>query len=717
MALIETGAAVGTADTQSKADTGNTSVYSVCGMCSVRCPILVETRGGKAVWIQGNPHSAVKGGLCARGAAGIALEQDRERPATPLIRIGARGEGKWREATWEEALAYVADKLGDIMTEYGGRSVLWSDRGGPFVDLHQAFVRGLGSPNYCNHDASCARNVQHAAQSVLGMGRKMVSYDFRNARHIILQTRNILEAINVAECNAVMDALDKGCTLSVIDIRGSVSASKAHNFFMVRPGTDYAFNLAVIHELITNKLYTAAYVDQFVDGLDALAEKVRTCTPEWAEAETGIPAARISAFAKELADAAPNVIWHPGWMTARYNDSFNVCRTAYIINALLGSIGVKGGLPLVNSPKDVGRKGLSKLVDFFPKPDEKRCDGVGWRYPQFDAGPGLVNLAYDAIVTDDPYPVKAYICYRHDPLMALPDPEAVKRKWDNLDLLVSVTFSWSDTAWHSDVVLPLSPYLSRESIIATKSGPKPQFFVRRRAMQPTMNTRSDWEILCDLATRLAPRFPDMDKLAFSSIEDIWEYQLQGTGLSIADFDATGFVELADAPLIRTIESFPTPSGKLEMVSAKWAKAGLDSLKPYESPAHPPQGMFRVAFGRVGVHTQGHTVNNPLLNAQMPENVAWMHPSRAEELGVADGDAVRVFSANGPAGTLKAFVTDCIHPEALFMVHGFGHTLPVESRALGKGVADQCLMPHGLEEWDRSGGGVSMQEHFVTVRKA
>ena len=129
----------------------------------------------------------------------------------------------------------------------------------------------------------------------------------------------------------------------------------------------------------------------------------------------------------------------------RYNDSFQVCRTAYIINALLGSIGAKADCPSSTRPREVGRKGLKKLVDLFPKPEEKRADGVGWKYPQFDGGPGLVNLAYDAIVTGEPYPVKAYLCFRHDPLMAMPDPEALKKKWAGLDLLVSITFSWSDT--------------------------------------------------------------------------------------------------------------------------------------------------------------------------------------------------------------------------------------------------------------------------------
>jgi thiosulfate reductase/polysulfide reductase chain A len=122
-------------------------------------------------------------------------------------------------------------------------------------------------------------------------------------------------------------------------------------------------------------------------------------------------------FVEDLAEAKPAVIRHPGWMVARYQDSFYVCRSIYIINALLGAIGAKGGLPFANKPGDVGRKGLKKLADLVPKPKEPWADGVGWRYAQFDAGPGLLHLAFKAMEEEDPYPLKAYIAYRHDPLM------------------------------------------------------------------------------------------------------------------------------------------------------------------------------------------------------------------------------------------------------------------------------------------------------------
>jgi len=105
----------------------------------------------------------------------------------------------------------------------------------------------------------------------------------------------------------------------------------------------------------------------------------------------------------------------------------------------------------------------------------------------------------------------------------------------------------------------------------------------------------------------------------------------------------------------------------------------------------------------------------MLFDQMPENVLWIHVDPAAKLGIADGSMVRVAN-NGFEGQMKARVTDLIHPEAVFMIHGFGHTLPVESRAYGTGVAENKLMTGGLDIWDPAGGAVACQEHFISVSK-
>ena len=126
---------------------------------------------------------------------------------------GGRPPGKKPWITWPDRLTKIKDK-------YGARGIAFSDRGGPFRDHHRAFLRGLGTPNYCNHDSSCARNIQHAAISLTGMGRKAVAYDLKHARHVVLQFRNIFEAVNIQEVSSLMHAMDHGCKLTVIDRPG-----------------------------------------------------------------------------------------------------------------------------------------------------------------------------------------------------------------------------------------------------------------------------------------------------------------------------------------------------------------------------------------------------------------------------------------------------------------------------------------------------------------
>lgn len=238
----------------------NHQIHSVCGMCSVRCPITVEERNNTIAMIYGNKQSPLKGALCARGVAGKALEEDAERPHGPLIRAGERGEGKWREVSWDEVFDYVARKVAASQEKYGKETSSGQTREGPFTrPVPLPYAPGWGSPNVCTHSPSCDLNTHHACKAVFGYGRGMMVYDYANCKHIVLQTRNIFEALNVGEARTVMRALRGGCKLSVIDIRHTVTASKADNVFVIRPGSDYAFNLAIINTLIAQGLYDKNY--------------------------------------------------------------------------------------------------------------------------------------------------------------------------------------------------------------------------------------------------------------------------------------------------------------------------------------------------------------------------------------------------------------------------------------------------------------------------
>jgi thiosulfate reductase/polysulfide reductase chain A len=688
----------------------------MCGMCATRCPIQVEVRDGRPTWLQGNPNDKAMGlSLCAKGAAGLAFEYDDERPQTPLIRSGPRGSGKWREASWEEALDYIAEKLKEVIEQHGGQGVVLSDRGGPFNDLTKSFLKALGSPNYFNHDCTCGRNAHHAAQTLFGWGRKGAALDIKNTRHIILYGRNIIESLQVKEAKEFMGAMAAGAHCTYIDPRATLTATKATRFWQIRPNTEYALNLAIIHEVLGQGLYDKAFVEKWFTGLEELRTFVAPYTPKWAEEQTGIAAQEILDFVRELAADAPKVIFHPGWMVARHHQSFYTSRTAFILNALMGAIETPGGLIVAKAAKDAGAKGLNSLSSKMPKPEAKRVDGVGWKHKHWDAGPGLLQLLYPALETGDPYQVGAYIVYRHDPLTSLPDPQAQIKAFSKLKLLVSIDVNYSETGWFSDVILPEATYLERASLIGEKKGPKPGLTVRDQAMAPRLDSRPLWWIVKQLLDRLGKG----DLFPFESMEDIWAHQLEGTGIDLDKLRSKGVLSLADKPIMWDRENgikFKTASGKVEIISPKLTEMGLPSLAPYEAPPELGEGEFRLVFGRAAVHNHGHTMNNPLLHELLSSNSLWIAPGPAKKLGVADGDIIEV-SAGGYSARGPAKVTPWIHPEAVFMLHGFGRSVPKQTRAFGQGMADQRLMVGLLNSYDPAGGGLNLTECVVSVKKA
>jgi thiosulfate reductase/polysulfide reductase chain A len=682
-------------------------------MCSVRCPIKVDVEQNEIRWIEGNPH-ILGGALCAKGSAGTALRKDSERPQRPLIRKAGRGAGQWEAVSWYTALDYVADKLKGIIKKYGPESVMLSTRGGPFQDIPKAFVHALGSPNFTNHDSGCGRNVHHASKSVYGVGRKGLIYDIKNARHLVLFGRNILASLRIAEANQVMDMLEAGGSMTYIDVRQSLTGIKATRFFQVRPGTDYALALGMINEILQQDAWDKEFVDRYVSDFDALLEFIEPYTVEWAAKECGVKAPKIKKFVKEIKGQRPRVIFHPGWMLARYSDSFYASRAIQILNVLMGNIEQEGGQLFPKTPADCGGKGVRSFDSLVPKPDIKRADGVGWKFRHFDKGPGIFPFFYDAIANEDPYPVKAMICYRHDPFNCFPDPAAQKDALENAELLVSIDTHYSEFGWFSDVILPESMYLERETPIVVQKGPKPRLIMRQRAVEPRFDTKPNWEIFKLLADRMGcgHYFP------YNNIEELWKWQLEPTGVKIEDFNEKGFVPYTDEPVMyESIEDkFKTPSGKIEIISGVLEEAGLPSLKPYESPPKPPKGRFRLVFGRSPVHAHGHTINNPLLHELFPENTLWINSRVANKLGIKENDWVDVI-ADSVKGTIKAHVTDFIHPEAVYTVHGFGRQIPLQSRAYHAGMSDQKLQEGLLMHLDKAGGGLCLCEKFVTVRRS
>ena len=688
-------------------------VYSLCFMCSVRCPIKVFVKDDEVRWIEGSPHvPGMEGSLCPRGAAGIALLKDHQRLQSPLIRTGPRGSGKWKKASWEEALDYVGDTLKKIIDEHGARSVVLGERTQLSTHVSQTFLKAIGSPNHFTHDALCKGSVNTACRSLFGYTDAQMGFDYKNTKHIVLYGRNFFEAIEVKGVNSLLDAMDNGAKVTYIDPRVTVTATKANRYWMIRPGTDLALNYGLIHVLLRERLYDKTFTDRWVSGMQELESFIEPYSPEWAEKETGIAAGEITSLAREVSKDKPSVIFHFGYRGASLTNEIYLRRSILILNSLMGSIEAKGGLFFKKGPGEVGRKPARRLTEQkFPPIDAPRFDKVGTEaFPLPDPAHGVAQMLPDAILNDDPYPLKALIAYRFDPLMSIPESELTLRALEKLDLVVTIDINFSDIAWYSDVILPESIYLERTDCLQQANGLKPQLFLRRQAVTPRYNTMPGAVILKKLAERLGVGnyFP------FSNSEELVQWQLEGTGFSLEDFDKKGFVAYTDKQIFWDRKDgikLKTPSGKIELVSSLLQKAGFESFPAYEPIAKPSQGEFRLTVGRCAAHTHISTQNNLYLNELVPENSLWINNRAAEGLGIKDGSLVSVSSNNG-SGMIKSYVTDLIHPEAVFMLHGFGHRAEMGARAFNKGLSDALIMKNIS---DKTGGSPALHDTFVKVK--
>ena len=692
-------------------------VYSICFMCTVRCPIRVLVENDEVTWIEGNPHvPGIEGALCAKGSAGIALLNDTERPQYPMIRTGARGQGQWRQASWDEALDYVADKLKAVITQHGPQSVVFGERTNLNTHISKTFMKALGSPNHFTHDALCKGSVNTAFRTLTGYTDPQVGIDYANTKHIIMYGRNIFESLEIKAINNLMKALDKGAKMTYIDPRFSITASKANRYWMIRPGTDLALNYALMHVILKEELYDKAFAVRWIKDqrqeLPALQKFVEPYTPEWAQQETGIPAQEIINLAREVAADKPSVVFHYGYRGSHHPDEIYLRRSIIILNALMGSIEAPGGLFFKKGLKAAGRGDIAKYVEQeFPKITVPRFDGSGGAmFPIADSSHGNPQMLAHAIENEDPYPIKALIANRFEPLGSIPDSGGVRRALDKLDLIVAIDVNFSEIAWYADVILPESTYLERGDSIQPVSGLKPQLYIRKPAVSPRYDTKPAWWILKELAKRLdiGHYFP------YETIEDIWNFQLQKVGVKLEDFDKKGFVTLAQDAIWWDREKgiqFKTPSGKLEFSSFLMENAGFPSFVPYTPVAAPPEGHFRLLVGRVAAHTHVSTQNNLYLNELVPENELWINAEAAKKLGITDGSRVEVISKVG-TNRVKAKVTDFIHPEAVFMLHGFGKTVPAQTRCYQKGASDAVVQENIS---DLAGGSPALDETVVQVR--
>ncbi len=682
-------------------------VASFCELCFWKCGITATVEDGQVVKIDGHPeHPLSRGRLCPRGNGGTGALYDPDRLKTPLIRTGARGSERFREASWEEALNHVAERLQAVRRQYGPESLalFTHGHGGSFFSH---LVKALGSPNIAAPSyAQCRGPREVGFQLTFGSGiGSPENTDIANTRFLVLIGSHLGENMHNTQVQEFAEALRRGARLAVVDPRFSTAAGKADWYLPIRPGTDIALLMAWANVLVTEYLFDKDYVARYGSGFEQFRHAIAGNTPEWASPITELRAEQIRAVAREMARQKPNVLIHPGRHTTWYGDDTQRSRAIALVNALLGTWGRPGGFYF---PAGAGVPKYQ--VPEYPKPQRPAVDGSGTRYPLADET--LASGLCDATLAGAPYSAKAWLVYGTNLLQSLPDPRRTVKALQQLDLLVVVDVLPAEIAGFADVVLPESTYLERYDDLYAGSFRQPFVALRQPVVEPMYNSRPGWWIARELAHKLGlgAWFP------WKTIEEYLEARLKAMNTTLAEMKRKGVITYPAADIyLGPGYKFDTPTGKIEFYSSVLAQAGMDPVPVYRPQEEAPPGYLRLLFGRSPLHTFGRTTNNRVLGSVVRENEVWINSAAAAGMGVRHGERVRLINQDGlRSNPVRARVTRRIRPDCVYLVHGFGHRAPRLRATVGRGASDSDLV--SKVKVDPIMGGTGMFVNFVKVEK-
>ncbi len=711
-----------------------TTTYGVCDMCPWRCGIVVRSVDGVVEKIDGNPDDPKsRGMLCARGQGGVSFAEDPDRLKSPMIRTGERGEGKFREVSWEEALDYTATRLLEIKDQYGPESLAIFGHTAGDSWFAEYFAQAWGTPNAAKPSSSlCLSPREEASKLTTGFGvGGHEPVDWSGLECLTLIGSHIGEDARNTVMQDFSEAWGRGASVIVVDPRFSSVAAKADHWLAVRPSTDTALLLAWMNVIIGESLYDADYVGQWTTGFDLLSAHVADFTPEWAAPITDLDAGQIRETARLMASRRPRSVIMPGRHVTWYGNDTQRMRAVFFINALLGSYGREGGMYFNKAP----------YLDSYPHPPfavtgsaggcsaapgeesaelplgptgKARADGAR---DTFLRGATAMQELIDPMITGDPYPVKGLIAFGTNLLNSIPDVERTKQALAALDFVLAIdVLPQEHIAW-ADVVFPEATYLERYDELSTMAHKTPFIALREPAMKPMYDTKPGWWMARELGLRVG-----LDSyFKWETIEEYLDKRLISVSSSLEKIRAlNGVIVQAGKPYLGDYgdeSPFPTHSGRIEFFSAELAEAGLDPLPVYEPVEQPPEGYYRLLYGRHPVHTFAKTQNTPVLNELYSENEVWLNAAEATASGYRDGDYVWLENQDGArSGPVRIKATERIRRDAVYMVHGFGHDSPGLTRAHARGASDTRLQTRYA--LDPISGGAGLRVNFVRlVREA
>ncbi len=630
-----------------------------CRFCLMRCGIECVVQDGRLLKVEGSLTSKTRGFVCEHGFALRELVHSSDRVQHPLLR---RGDA-FHEVSWEEALRHIAQQLSEVKAKHGARALAiqtgWPFVRHPMVNFLHRFARAFGSPNVATVSSLCEASLRMG--QALTVGSKY-SPELRRAKTLVVWGANP-PVTAPPFAHLVADKARTG-NLVVIDPVRTTLAKEATLYLRVKPGTDGALALGLIHQVISRRppgdeLRAKLY------GLEALAKLAAEYPLERVEQLTTVPRADLERLALLLLDAGPVGVWQ-GLGVEHHVSGVQTVRAITSLEVLCGRFEGNDPRSLVtpNAP-DFQEQMLPALYRMrtpspAPPPISERPVGHE-RFPLFDQynREAQGELLADAILRDTPYPVRALILWGSNALVTSSGTQEMEAAAEKLDLLVTVDPFFSASAQRSDVVLPACTFAESPDVDADETS------VAAKGLVPVQgNSKPDFTILTELAHAcgLGQWFP-------------WQ--------SFAEAMRAPRVEWMEDPSLQprpradARAEFGTPTGKAEFFSTVLEGAGLEPLPVWTEPPEQTSAEFplRLVTGpRPRARINSQFAQSPSVRARLPEPELLVHPSAAARAGVVHGAKIELISPHGRI-QLRAVVTEDVHPECVVMPAGWAEANP------------------------------------------
>jgi len=632
------------------------TVHAACPHdCPDTCAIRVTVDDGRVVHLQGDPeHANTRGALCTKVSRYAERTYHPDRVLQPLRRVGQKGSGAFEPVSWEEALDEIAGRLSAIAARDPEAIVPYSYAGTMGLlqgeSMAGRFFNRLGASRLDR--TICSSAGGEALLATYGAKVGMHVRFFAESRLILIWGSNSITS-NLHFWTLAQEAKRAGAKLWCIDPRRTETADKCHRHLAIRPGTDGALALAVMHELLAHGWVDADYVARHVSGFDALRERALQWPPERAAEVCGVAADDIRELARDYGTTAPAAI-RLNYGMQRVRGGGSAARLIALLPCLTGAWRHRAGGLLLSSSGWFSRVRNDRVL--------QRPDLLAGRNPR------TINMSTigDALLSPSSPAfgprIEALVVYNSNPVAVAPESPKVVQGFARDDLFTVVLEHFlTDTADHADFVLPATTQL--EHLDVHTSYGHTDVLINEPSIAPLGQARPNTRIFRDIAARMGLEdacFRDDDEALLRQALD---------GVDLGALRERGWVSLPlpDAPFADG--GFPTPDGR-----ARADAPGLgvpDFVPNYESAASAPSLAGRYPLAMISPPAR-HFLNSSFVNVKSlraieGEPLVEIHPDDASVRGIRDGDMVRVFNDRG-SYRCRAAVSERARPG---VVNGLG----------------------------------------------